>query len=146
MSKKNGLASYGIIRLSCELDRKNFMVRKLQNGQGGMTLLEVVISLAILGIVATGFLTGLSTGLYSQVHTEDTINAANLATSQLEYALSQSYIEPPQYSEVTPPQGYSLSSDNSVIDPTLLERITASVSIAGKTLLDVTTLRVTRTT
>ena len=61
----------------------------------GISAIEVIIALAILGIIAVAFLGGLSTSLHAvRIHDERSV-AQSLATSQMEYVKSQEYIIAP---------------------------------------------------
>ena len=113
-------------------------MKSLRKGQKGMTLLEVIISLAVLAIVAASFFNALSTGLFSVILVDETTVASNLARYQLEDTISRPYVEPPSYPTVSPPQGYSVSLAVEVLDPQQLQKITATVSNDRGTLLDVT--------
>ena len=113
-------------------------MRNLGKGQKGMTLLEVVISLAVLAVVVAPFVNALSTGLFSVVLVDETTAATNLARYQLEDTISRPYVEPPDYPTISPPAGYSVSLAAEVLDPQQLEKITATVSSDRGTLLDVT--------
>jgi hypothetical protein len=103
-----------------------------------MTLLEVIISLALLAVVAVPFVNALSTGSFSLLLVDDTTVASNLARYQLEDTISRPYVEPPSYPTISPPAGYSVSLAAEVLDPQQLERITATISNERGTLLDVT--------
>jgi len=103
-----------------------------------MTLMEVIISLALLAVVAVPFVNALSTGSFSLLLVDDTTVASNLARYQLEDTISRPYVEPPSYPTISPPAGYSVSLAAAVLDPQQLERITATISNERGTLLDVT--------
>ena len=108
----------------------------------GFTLIEIVIAVALLGLVATALLAALATGMRLSVNIEDQTVSASLVTSQLEDTLSQGYVEPADYPTVSVPEGFSLSFDNFVLKPTLLERITVAVSNAFEELFSITTHKV----
>ncbi|MFC1925596.1 hypothetical protein ACFLW2_02745 [Chloroflexota bacterium] len=123
--------------------RKAFILRRFKTGQKGVTLLESVVSMTILAIVVGSIVTGLSTGMFTGVKVQDSSIAANLATSQLEDSLDQTYSDPPDYPILTTPEGYSVSWDNYVDYPTLLQTITAVVSNRdGETVIELTTVKV----
>ncbi|MEA3442624.1 MAG: prepilin-type N-terminal cleavage/methylation domain-containing protein [Chloroflexota bacterium] len=61
--------------------------------QKGQSLIEVLIALAILGIVAVAFLTALSTASKSIIVSDEMTTAESLARSELEYVKSQDYID-----------------------------------------------------
>jgi len=113
-------------------------MRNMGKGQRGMTLLEVVISLAVLAVVVAPFINALSTGLFSVMLVDETTAATNLVRYQLEDTISRPYVEPPVYPTVSPPAGYTVSLAAEVLNPQQLEKITATVSNDRGTLLDVT--------
>jgi prepilin-type N-terminal cleavage/methylation domain-containing protein len=93
------------------------------NKEKGFSLLEVALSIALLGMVATAILGGLSTISNASFTTDRQSIAISLAQSQLEYIDSQPYQEAPDGGEVSyieisdVPSNYSISS----IDRTLVK-------------------------
>jgi len=68
-------------------------VRKaFRSNSKGVGLIEVLIALAILGIVAVAFLGGLSTSLKAVFISDERSTAQSLAQSQMEYVKNQDYI------------------------------------------------------
>ena len=117
------------------------VVRRAWRNDTGLTLIEVIVAVALLGILATGLLAAMATGLRASLVVEDQTTSATAVTSQIEYILSQTYVEPADYPEVNVPEGYSLSVDTLVVEPTVLESITIGVSGADP-LFDITTYKV----
>ena len=76
----------------------------MKKSQRGFSLIETLICIAILGIVAVGFLSALSTTVKSVALADDRETAKNLAESQMEYIKDLSYAS--SYS-----QSSSLSSE-----------------------------------
>ena len=64
----------------------------------GVGFVEVLIALAILGLVAAAFLNGLSTSLNAVVISDEGSTALALAQGQMEYVQSQEYSEVPGWS------------------------------------------------
>jgi len=64
---------------------------KLVSGQKGMTLIEVLIAIAILGIIAVPFLTALSTSSRALIIADERTTAESLVRSEIEYVRSQDY-------------------------------------------------------
>jgi prepilin-type N-terminal cleavage/methylation domain-containing protein len=60
-------------------------------GEKGFSFAEVVISLAIMGIVAVGFLSGLTTASRGLMTTDERETANNLAEAQMEYVKNLPY-------------------------------------------------------
>ena len=71
----------------------NKIAKALQGSSKGVTLIEVLIALAILGIIAVAFLSGLSTSLKAVFISDERSVAQSLATSQMEYVKSQDYCD-----------------------------------------------------
>jgi prepilin-type N-terminal cleavage/methylation domain-containing protein len=78
----------------------------------GFTFIEVVIALAVLGIIAVGFLGGLATASKGLLIADERETANNLAEAQMEYVKNQEYDStnnPPQYALLSDiPDGYSI--------------------------------------
>ena len=67
----------------------------------GFTLIEVMIAIALLGIIAVAFLGALATASRALVIADERTTAESLARSQMEYVKNQNYDatnNPPQYS------------------------------------------------
>ena len=97
-------------------------------GQRGVTVIETVIALALLGIFGMVFLSAISTSSITMANAEKKVHVDNLARAQVEYTKECSYIEyiygppdtPPDYQrldELDPadpyavivPSGYSIN-------------------------------------
>lgn len=74
----------------------------------GFSLTEVLVSLAIIALVAVAFLSGLSISLKSLMVTEEITTAESLARSQMEYIKNQSYDNDGYYTEIECPVGYEI--------------------------------------
>ena len=66
-------------------------LKKLNRSQKGMTLIEVLIAIAILGIIAVPFLTALSTSSRALIIADERTTAESLVRSEIEYVRSQDY-------------------------------------------------------
>ena len=64
---------------------------KLIRGQKGQTLIEVLIAIALLGVIAVPFLTALSTSSRALIIADERTTAESLVRSQMEYVKSQEY-------------------------------------------------------
>lgn len=79
----------------------------------GITLIEVLIALAILGLVAVAFLSGLTTASRALIIADERTTAESLARSQMEYVKGIDYVnEATSYPAASIPQehidaGYS---------------------------------------
>lgn len=98
--------------------RKTFMGKSK-----GVGLVEVIVALAILGLVAAAFLNGLSTSLNAVVISDEGSTVLALAQGQMEYVKSLPYEEgaSPSYEKTDEPSldypGYTVSIDAPPIDP-----------------------------
>jgi prepilin-type N-terminal cleavage/methylation domain-containing protein len=90
-------------------------------GEKGFTLIEVIIALALLGVVAVAILSGLSTGSRAIFVADERATAESLARSQMEYVKEQPYDatnNPPLYA-VLPniPENYQIDVTAVRLDP-----------------------------
>ncbi len=108
------------------------MLRRLCGCEKGLSLIEIILAAALLGIVATGIIAALATSLRVTLVAEEQAVSATLATSQLEDILST----------VPPPDGFSLSQTSATMSPRL-EQITVTVLAGGEEMYRVTTYKVT---
>jgi len=88
----------------------------------GTTLVETLMALAILGIIAVGFLGALATASKASFIIDERATAENLARSQMEYVKFQSYISYANpnhgnYGLITAPAGYEVQITVVPIDP-----------------------------
>jgi len=63
----------------------------------GFSLIEVLVSLALLGMIAVAFIYGLSTSLKSVMVSEERVTGESLAKSQVEHIKAQDYIPVADY-------------------------------------------------
>lgn len=73
------------------MPRLKKLCKVLQDNSEGMTLIEVIIALAILGLVAVTFLVGVSTALKATSLADELATAQSLTQSQMESVKSQEY-------------------------------------------------------
>jgi prepilin-type N-terminal cleavage/methylation domain-containing protein len=91
------------------------LARRLHDDHG-VTLIETLVAVAILGLTLVVFLAGLQTGLISTRQSDALSTAHAVARSQMEYTKNASYqAAPTAYATVTPPSGYTVSSNASTI-------------------------------
>jgi hypothetical protein len=84
-------------------------------GQRGQIMIEVLIALAILGIVAVAFLTALTTTSVALIVADQKTTAESLARSELEFIATSEYPVPPE--SVTYVDNYTLKVYAVFIDP-----------------------------
>jgi prepilin-type N-terminal cleavage/methylation domain-containing protein len=114
----------------------------------GFSFIEVVIALAVLGIISVGFLGGLGTSSKTLIVADEQQTANNLAEAQIENVKKQAYDSlnnPPQYSLMPGiPDSYSIDQPLAErLDPDLdgfddddgIQGITVTVRHDGKPLL-----------
>ena len=94
----------------------------LRQNEAGVTLIETLIALALLGMIAAPFLNALATASKATFICDERATAESLARSQMEYVKSQSYInytEPghQEYILITTPANYSVGITVVPIDP-----------------------------
>jgi prepilin-type N-terminal cleavage/methylation domain-containing protein len=85
----------------------------------GMTLVEVIIALGILGVIVITFLSGMSVGSRTLAVGDELATAESIARSEMEYVKKQDYYQAPwsyvvSTTPITPPWGgdsHSLSDD-----------------------------------
>lgn len=87
----------------------------------GFTLIGVVIALAILGVIAAGFLSGLAGASRALFTADERTTSNNLAESQMEDVKNQDYDytnDPPQYALLLDiPDGYDIEVAAVRLDP-----------------------------
>lgn len=99
----------------------------------GVTLVETLIAVAVLGIAIVVFVAGLSTGTLSTTKIDRLSTAHALARSQMEHTKNEAYTAAPHvYPSVTTPTGFSVSSEATSIalGDAAVQRITVEVSDA----------------
>jgi prepilin-type N-terminal cleavage/methylation domain-containing protein len=68
-----------------------FSKSRLFKKEQGFSLLEVLISIAILGILLAGFIPAMMGSTRISISVDEKVTAKNLAESQMEYVLDQGY-------------------------------------------------------
>jgi prepilin-type N-terminal cleavage/methylation domain-containing protein len=93
------------------------MLKKIIKSERGITLVEVLVALALLGLIAATFLMAISTATKAIYIADERTTAESLARSQLEYVKEQEYDENDTQSYEQPDvespthQGYYISVD-----------------------------------
>ncbi|MFC2021124.1 type II secretion system protein J [Chloroflexota bacterium] len=86
------------------------MLKMLTRHESGQTILEMLVSLAILGVTAVAFLNGLTTSSAIGFSVDERETAKNIAESQMEYVKDQTYAA--SYSPAPIPGEYAGYSAN----------------------------------
>ena len=83
----------------------------LYKGESGVSFLETLIALAILGVISVAFLSGLTTTSQAAIISDRRVTAESLALSQMESAKQAAYIyEAAQYTPTQIPADESYTS------------------------------------
>jgi prepilin-type N-terminal cleavage/methylation domain-containing protein len=88
----------------------------------GFSLLEVMLAIALIGIIAVAFLIALAGASRAISIADERATAESLARTQMEYVKNQAYIDysvsgHEQYEEITPPSGYDVELTVVLPDP-----------------------------
>jgi len=99
--------------------RLNSKVRRAFRGRSrGFTLIEVLLAIALLGVIAIAFMSALSTASTVLIIADERTTAESLARRQMEYVKNQGYrpesvVTDPIYQKIGGiPEGYSIGSVN----------------------------------
>jgi len=103
--------------------------KAFQGSSRGFSLIEVVIAIALIGIIAVAVLGALSTASIALIIADKRATAESLARSQLEYVKNQDYInysdpdrDPEDYAVIPEyPEGYTIEIVAEPIDPETYE-------------------------
>lgn len=123
----------------------------LRGKEAGVSLIETLIALALLGIIAATFLSGLTTAAKATFIADERATAESLARSQMEYVKSLDYqyaaSEYPVDPELTIPEGWVVPPP--VVEPLHdtddgIQKITVTVKRNDKPVLTVENYKVDR--
>jgi len=118
---------------------------RLVSGQKGTTLIEVLIAIAILGMIAVPFLTALSTSSRALIIADERTTAESLVRSEIEYVKSQEYDANGTYAEIADvPVGYNVYLVNVTELMPGLQEITVTVERDAEVVLTTITYKVDR--
>ncbi len=123
------------------------VTKKLPGNESGVSLLETLVALAILGLIAVAFLGGLTTAARATIIADEQATAESLARSQMEYVKSYTYdSEATTYPIVDTPEGYAVFVEVSSIPDTDadIQKITVTVNRGSKLVLTVEGYKVNR--
>ena len=93
------------------------ITRKLKGNEAGVSLIETAVALAILGLIAVAFISGLATAAKATIIADEQATAESLARSQMEYVKTLDYVyDTTQYSPAPIPDGEDYSGYSVMID------------------------------
>lgn len=122
-------------------------------GERGVSLVECLVAVALLGTAIVAALSALSTGMLAVGTADENAIARSLARSQMEYikgypydSNATSYPDVDTNSSIALPDGFSVSNDVSSVNGTdsNIQEITVTVSREGETLLVIEDFKVNR--
>jgi Tfp pilus assembly protein PilV len=121
-------------------------IRKNLRSQRGISLVETLVAVAILGTAVVGFTAALSTGAIStSVHGQE-VTAQRLAQNQVESIKNQVFNASGTYTTVTVPSGYTISLAKTAVPGanTDIQKITITVLRNGVSAFTVAAYKVNR--
>lgn len=134
-------------------------LKNLKGNEAGVTLIESLIALALVGIIAVTFLIGLSTASKATLITDKHATAESLVRTGMEYIKSQDYIDyndpgHGSYALITPPTNYSILLTTTPVDPSTglslpsgdlgIQKITLTVKLSDESVLTINDYKVNR--
>lgn len=133
-------------------NRVKVIFKKLRSGQRGVTLMESVIALAVLGLIAVAILSALATGAKASMIAKEQATAESLARSEVEYVKRSSYdpsatTYPIDLSIVPTAEGWTIPDAVVAAVPSRdasIQMITVTVSRHGEAILSITDYKANR--
>jgi prepilin-type N-terminal cleavage/methylation domain-containing protein len=128
------------------IDMIKKQIRRLKT-QGGFSLVEALVAIAIFGLCAAAFIGALSTGSVStRLHGEEVI-ARNLAQSQMENIKAAGYDSSgASYSTISAPADYSIAiaANSAIYSDANIQKLTVTISHSGNSVLILEDYKVNR--
>jgi prepilin-type N-terminal cleavage/methylation domain-containing protein len=113
------------------------MGKQRVKGKNGFSLIEVLIALALLGIIGVAFLSGMNTVSGVTLNTDKRETAKNLAESQMEYVKSLGYAAsydpapiPPEY------DAFDVTIDAEYLQDSGIQKITVTITHQNKVVMN----------
>ena len=138
------------------------VAKKLRGNETGLSLIEILVALAILGSIAVVFLSGLATAAKATLIVDKRATAESITRSEMEYVKSQDYVIAPWLYELptTPPMwdashtlpagynGYTVNVTAELLDghesDDGIQKITVTVNRDNKSVLTIEDYKVDR--
>jgi prepilin-type N-terminal cleavage/methylation domain-containing protein len=120
---------------------------KLLKDAKGLTLVESVVVIAIVGIVLVAFAVAMSTGIIAVRENDQEVTVQSLARTQMEYVKGYPYdSEATTYPTVSTTDNYSISVAVSSVPDTdaNIQKVTTNISRDGQVMLTVEDYKVNR--
>ncbi len=123
--------------------QKGIRIKK-RRGQQGIALIEVLVSLALLGVIAASFLSGTQMTSKARVQADDRASAKIIAESVLDNIKMQGFA--PEYTVTLPDEysGYNVDIGIEYLRNDYLQRITVNVSRNDKAIFELEGYKVKR--
>ncbi|OGO20289.1 MAG: hypothetical protein A2Z15_09450 [Chloroflexi bacterium RBG_16_50_11] len=118
-----------------------------KGGESGITLLEALVTIGILGGCVLTLIFGMSGGALAVKENRQEVTLQNLARTQMEYIKSCAYsVNATTYPTISVPDTYSISVKVTSVPNTNtdIQKVTANVSRDGIVLMTVTDYKVNR--
>ena len=127
-------------------------LNKFACSESGVTFIETLVALALLGIIAVAFLSGLATTSRATTIADEQTTAGSLARSQMEWGKTVGYVyEATEYSPAEIPSGDDYAGYSATIDAEALhnpdegiQKITVTVKHHDKEILQLEGYRADR--
>jgi len=122
-------------------------LNKIFGDEWGLTLVESLVTVAIISIALTAFAVALSTGSLAVGESDEEVTAQGLARTQMEYTKGYPYkIGATTYPTVNATKGYSIAvSVTSVPGGNAnIQKVTTNISRGGQVLLTIADYKVNR--
>ena len=131
-------------KLGTAINRWTGRAKTWDQSERGLSLVESLIAVAILGVTAVALVVAMSTGMIAVRGMEEGVITQNLVRTQLEYVKSCPYDS--SYPTVDTPEGYAISVGVDSIPDTGsdIQKVTATVSREGVDILIVEDYKVNR--
>ena len=120
---------------------------KVLKDEKGLTLVESLVAIAIIGVVLVAFAVAMSTGIIAVRENDQEVTVQSLARTQMEYIKGYPYdSEATTYPTVNTTDNYSISVAVTSVPDTYanIQKVTANISRDGQVLLTIEDYKVAR--
>ena len=127
--------------------RRTYKKTSQRFGERGITLLEVVVSISILGIVVVLMIFGMSGGALAVKENGQELTVQNIARNQMEYIKTLAYVPSAStYPTIGVPSGYSITVSVTSVPSTNtnIQKVTANITRSGVPLMTISDYKVNR--